>query len=368
MKKVLFLIPTLGGGGAEKVLINLVNHMDQKRFDITVMTLFDLGPHRKNLAAHIHYRSCFKHMPAGNSHMMKVLSPRALHQWLIKDHYDIEVAYLEGPAARIISGCSDSSVKKYAWIHCTMKDSKMYGASFRSLKEAERCYRQFNKIVCVSEAIKAAFSQVSGIKKGLTVLYNTVDSESIIKASRENPEHKIDKNTVNLITVGTLKQVKGYDRLLRISKHLNDEGILFHLFIIGDGGMKADMLNFISDNNLKGSVSLLGFQQNPYKYLASCDLYVCASYSEGFSTSATEAIIVGTPVCTTDVSGMRELLGEHNEYGLITENDEEALYKGIKKLVLTPDLLEHYKKQAVLRGLQFDTRKTVKKVEALFGG
>ena len=366
MKKVLFLIPTLGGGGAEKVLINLVNHMDQKRFDITVMTLFDLGPHRKNLAAHIHYRSCFKHMPAGNSHMMKVLSPRALHQWLIKDHYDIEVAYLEGPAARIISGCSDSSVKKYAWIHCTMKDSKMYGASFRSLKEAERCYRQFNKIVCVSEAIKAAFSQVSGIKKGLTVLYNTVDSESIIKASRENPEHKIDKNTVNLITVGTLKQVKGYDRLLRITERLQAEGFCFHLYVLGDGLMKKDLEDYIIQCGLEKNVSLLGFQSNPYQYVSRCDLYVCASYSEGFSTSATEALIVGTPVCTTNVSGMKELLGDQNEYGLVTENSEKGLYEGVRRLLDSPELLAYYREQALVRRNDFNTTRTVKEVEKLF--
>ena len=68
-------------------------------------------------------------------------------------------------------------------------------------------------------------------------------------------------------------------------------------------------------------VDFLGYQTNLYKYVAKCDLFVCASHAEGFSTAATEALILGVPVCTVEVSGMKEMLGENNEYGIITEND-----------------------------------------------
>ena len=110
-------------------------------------------------------------------------------------------------------------------------------------------------------------------------------------------------------------------------------------------------------------VKFLGYQLNPYKYAAKCDLFVCASYAEGFSTAATEALIVGTPVCTVEVSGMKEMLGENNEYGLVVENNEEALYQGIKKLLDNPELLKHYKKKAKERGKMFSTEKTVNAVQ-----
>ena len=118
MTKILFLIHDLGPGGAEKVLVNLVNHMDREKFDITVMTLFDVGVNRQYLAEHIHYRSCFKKMVRGNSHFMKALTPGQLHRWLIRDRYDVEVAYLEGPSTRIISGCPHSDTRLYGWVHC----------------------------------------------------------------------------------------------------------------------------------------------------------------------------------------------------------------------------------------------------------
>ena len=76
--------------------------------------------------------------------------------------------------------------------------------------------------------------------------------------------------------------------------------------------------------------------------------------SKGFSTAATEELIVGTPVCATQVSGMDELLGD-NEFGLITENDEEALYAGIKQLLDDPKLLERYRQQAKRRRTDFST-------------
>ena len=90
---------------------------------------------------------------------------------------------------------------------------------------------------------------------------------------------------------------------------------------------------------------------------------MCASFAEGFSTAATEALIVGTPVVTVEVSGMKEMLGENNEYGIVTENDEQALYEGIKKMLTTPGMLEDYAKRAEERGKYFSTENTVKAVE-----
>jgi glycosyltransferase involved in cell wall biosynthesis len=86
---------------------------------------------------------------------------------------------------------------------------------------------------------------------------------------------------------------------------------------------------------------------------------------EGFSTAATEALIVGTPVCTVEVSGMKEMLGENNEWGIVTENDDEALYQGIKQLLDAPEMLAHYKKQAEIRGKHFSTERTVAAVEQM---
>ena len=125
------------------------------------------------------------------------------------------------------------------------------------------------------------------------------------------------------------------------------------------------MEQWVNEQGLQGSVTFLGYQTNPYKYVAACDLFVCASHAEGFSTAATEALIVGTPVITTRVSGMEEMLGSNGEYGIITENDEEALYQGIRDMLTTPGKLEHYKEKAKERGSYFSTEQTVAAVEEM---
>ena len=362
--KVLFLIHDLGQGGAEKVLVNLVNNMDQIKFDITVISLFGGGVNEQFLKETIRYKTIFKKTFPGNSKVMKLFSPKLLHKMFVKDTYDIEVSYLEGPSARIISGCPSKETKLISWIHCTMESPKQIAKSFRNLEEAEQCYNAMDKLIFVSEGVRDSFRYNCNYDGLTKVLYNTVESERILNMSRENAD-EIKKDKIGLIAVGTLKPVKGFDRLLRVVKRLYEDGYPIHLYILGVGPQQKELEQFIEDNSLMEGVSLLGYQTNPYKYVAKSGLFVCSSLSEGFSTAVTEALIVGTPVCTVDVSGMRELLGNNNEYGLITENDEEALYKAIVNLLDNPERLEYYKKQAKDRGRLFNTENTVRAVEEM---
>lgn len=364
MKKVLFLIRDLGHGGAEKVLVNLVNHMDRNKFDITVMTLFDEGINKQFLAPHIKYKTCFKKSFPANSHFLKLFSPIHLHNHFIKDNFDIEIAFLEGPPTRVISGCKNKNTKLLSWIHCTQKTKNDIAIGFRHFAEAKNSYNQFNKIVFVSESTKKAFNKHIPIEESI-VLYNTNDSETIIKESSESVTVTFNDKKVNIVSTGRLIPVKGYDRLIKLHSRLINEGYSIHTYILGEGsdGYKSELKKMINDNNISDSFTFLGYQTNPYKYVSKADLFVCSSYSEGFSTAATEALIVGTPVCTVEVSGMKEMLGYNNEYGIITENSEEALYQGIKSLLDSPELLAHYKEKAIERGKFFSTEKTVKAVE-----
>lgn len=367
MKKVLFLIHDLEHGGAEKVLVNLVNNMDKSKFDITVMTLFDVGINRQFLSSAITYKSCFSKMVRGNSRLMKVFSPRQLHKLLIKDKYDIEISYLEGPCARIISGCPNKETKLISWIHIEQKTRKRASASFRSYDEAIACYRNYDRIICVSEMVKKDFESIFQINVPSQVLYNTNESKKIIElASKGIEDERFLTNEIKLVGVGKLLKNKGFDRIERIVYRLINEKYPVHLYILGIGPEKDNLEKYAENNGIADKVTLLGYQTNPYKYVARSDLFVCASFAEGFSTAATEALIVGTPVCTVEVAGMKEMLGENNEYGIVIKNDEDALYKAIKKLLDSPELLAQYKKAAIRRGTVFSTEKTVQAVEELF--
>ena len=364
-KKILFLIHDLHHGGAEKVLVNLVNNLDPERFEVHVTAIFGGGVNEQFLKPHIRLRTIHARCFPGNSQMMKLLTPRQLHRLYVKEHYDVEVAYLEGPASRIISGCTDPGTKLVTWIHCTMQSQGYFNGSFRSNREALDCYSRFHRGIFVSRGVLDAFREYCPMDR-MQVLYNTNETAQMLeKALEPVPEGTFRSGETKLMAMGKLVPVKGFDRLIRIHSRLRREGYPLHTCILGEGDREAELKALARSEGTEDSVTFLGYQTNPYKYVAKSDLFVCSSHSEGFSTAATEALIVGTPVCTTEVSGMKEMLGEHNEWGLVTDNDEEALYAGIKKLLDDPALLTHYKHQAALRGRDFSTAETVRAVEEM---
>lgn len=363
--KILFLIHDLGQGGAEKVLVNLVNNMDRTKFDISVTVLFGGGVNEQFLKSDIHFHMVFPKQIPGNSKLMKILSPRQLHSICVKQHYDIEVSYLEGPSARVISGCKDVTTKLVSWIHVEQHTMDKLAGSFRSAEEAKCCYNSFDQTVCVSQYVHNDFCSILNFQKPCSVLYNTVESDKIIQLSSENTDELNNMDGIRLVAVGSLKPSKGYDRLLRIIKRLKQEGYPVHLYILGIGPLQQTLEKYIEENLLENNVTFLGYQPNPYKYVAKCDLFVCASHAEGFSTAATEALIVGTPVCTVEVSGMKEMLGDNNEYGIVTKNNEDDLYQEIRRLLDDSAYLDYYRKQANIRGKNFSTENTVQAVEEM---
>lgn len=366
MKKILFLIPTLSHGGAEKVLVNLVNNIDETKFDITVQALFDGGVNKQYLKPHIKTKSVFKKVFPGNSRIIARFSPEFLYKRFIKDHYDIIVSYLEGPTACIVSGCTDEDTKLVSWIHCKMDTEKAASVGFRNFKEAKKCYNKFDYTACVSQWVKDYFVKTFDYKKPIGVLYNTIETAEIIEKSDEPIEDiKLDKDVFNIISVGKIIAVKAFMRLAHIHKKLFDDGVKNHIYILGVGDERPKIEKYLAENNLTNTFTFLGYNTNPYKYVKACDLYVCSSLSEGFSTSVTESLIVGTPVVTTLCSGMQEMLGENNEYGIVTENNEDALYEGVKKMLTTHGMLEDYAAKALDRGKYFSTEKTTKAVEKM---
>ena len=365
-KKVLFLIPTLMNGGAERVLLNLVNNLDYDTFDVTVKTIMNVGRYQHMLDSHIHYEWIFPNLRRASRLYFNLFSPEYLYNKYVGDKYDIVVSYLEGMTARIISGCKNPSTKKISWIHIELNTKRDFSIGFRSYKEAQRCYNSFDEIACVSASVKKSFENISGICDKTKVIYNTNDTYDILKKKDEVVDDFFPSADVyNICSVAKVVKTKGYDRLARIHKKLLEAGVNNHVYIIGTGNEQKSIEDFLQKNGLISSFTFLGYKENPYKYISKCDLYVCSSLREGFSTAVTEALVVGLPVVSTNCSGAYELLGENNEYGIVTDNNEDALYNGIYKMLTEEGLLEMYKKKSTQRAAFFSTKNTVKSASQL---
>ena len=366
MKKILFLIPSLKHGGAEKVLVNLVNNLNPEKYHLTVQTIFDEGVHREALSSGVRYRPGLKHQFRGNSHVLKLFSPRGLYRFFVKEEYDIIVSYLEGITTRIASGCTNPETKLVCWLHTEMATPKAGAVGFRSVSEARKCYEKFHRVVAVSRRVREQFLKNVVQTVPVDVLYNTNETEKILALSTAEPEDYVfEPGIPHVCSVGRLGPVKGFDRLLNAHHRLLEEGLNHRILILGTGEDQEKLIRTARQYGVENSFRLLGFSKNPYQYLSKCDLFVCSSRREGFSTAVTEALVVGTAVVSTDCSGARELLGDNDEYGLVAENSEEGVYQGMKRMLSNPALLARYKEKAKERGSFFSRTETVRAVEEM---
>lgn len=364
-KSILFLIPTLGGGGAERVLINLVNNLDPKKYVITVQTIFRGGVNAKYLKQRITFiEGKIKQFPA-NTYLLKIFNPTFLYRCIVGKRYDIVVAYLEGPAARIVSGCPYKDSKLISWVHVEQHTLKAASHSYRSMMEVKRCNAKFDATVCVAESVKNDFLSIFPEVENCIVLYNTNEDEMIRQQGSEVVTDLQLCDEPNVFSVGRLTEAKGYDRLIKVHKRLIDEGVKHHVFVLGTGDMKP--LDFqVKALNVQDTFHFLGYKDNPYKYVSKADLFICSSRREGFSTAVTEAMILGVPVVMTECSGAFEQCGHNNEYGIVVHNSIDGIYEGLKTLLSDHNLLQQYKQKAVERGEIFSKIDTIKAVEHLF--
>ena len=367
MISVLFLIPTLDRGGAENVLVNLVNNLDQNKFKITVQTLFDKDAQKDKLRKGIEYKSFLHNQFRGNSRLLARFPASWLYKLIVKKQYDVVVSYLEGPTTHILAGCPFPDSKRIAWVHVQMDNIRQLSVGFKSDTEAIKAYRAFDKVVFVANTVKQSFETVAGVSfENATVLYNTLNSDEILEKGREPLiSGEFAEDEFNIVSVGRIISAKGYDRLAHIHKRLIDEGYKCHTYILGSGADRDNIENYLRENHLTDTFTFMGFKENPHKYVEKADLFVCSSRREGFSTAVSEALVLGVPVVSTNCSGAYELLGKNNEYGIVTDSDEESLYLGIKSMLDAAERLGVYRKLAKERGAFFSTENTVNAVEEM---
>jgi glycosyltransferase involved in cell wall biosynthesis len=364
--KILFFITSLEGGGAEKVLVNMVNHMDKKKYDITVQCLFDVGVNKQFLSPNVKYKYIFKHIIHGNVIILKFFSPKFLYRRMIDEKYDIVVSYFQSPTTRIVAGCTDKDVKLVQWIHNEFHDRERIAVCYRNMAECTTLQKRFDANVYVANTVKESYlSTFPELEKNDYVLYNVVESDMIRAKAGEQVESELYNREFTLISVGRMVPQKSFDRLLNIVNRLKKDGYDFRLLLLGSGTLKNRLEEQAQRLGIKDNVTFLGYNINPYKYIKNADLFVCSSLHEGFSTAVTESLIVGTPVVTTMCSGMEELLG-NNEFGVIVDNSEDALYQGVKDLLSNQDKLQYYRKKARERGEKFEVSETINSIEKFF--
>lgn len=374
MRRILLLIENLVDGGAEKVLSVLVSNLDKKKSDITVITVTDGGVYEPIVKRHCHYRSVLAnddYKAGGWKKLWYILKYKLIYsfpapiayRWMIHEEYDVEVAFVEGFATRLIAASPNKCSKKLAWVHTDMEKNPYASASYKSEAEHRAAYEKYDRICCVSQSVKDVFNKMFFDDKRVVVQYNPVDSAEVMRKGKE-PVELTPNPTLQLGTIGRLEEQKGFIRLLDCLGRLKCKGYQFNLWIVGEGSQRPQLEALIKKYQMQEQVKLLGFQENPYKYMDKCDVFVCSSYAEGFSTAATESLILGKPIFTTDCAGMQELFGAE-KCGEIVPNTDEALYEMLENLLSGKWKAADYTGAVARRAPDFDIKKRMQEIEKI---
>lgn len=388
MKKLLFVVHTLQVGGAEKVLINLLKKIDKKKYSITVLSIVNDGVYIndliniKGIKYQYLFNVFFRKSRENKKSIFHKLSkksmdliwkvyillikyfPKLLYKIAVKDKYDVEIAFLEGKVSKFVANSTNPESKKIVWIHTDINNNPKINA-FKNLHEEKETYKKFNKIICVSEEVKNKFIKKTGIKNNLYVQVNPICTNEILEKANEPITENLNRNGKIICSVGRLVEEKGYDRLLEAHNKLIKESIIHSIWIVGEGKERKNLEEYIKSNNLEDTVNLIGYTQNPYKYVKEADIFVCSSRIEGLSSALIEATILEKIIVSTNCPGTKEILGEDGQTALIVDNNTNELYKGLKLILTNPSLRQKYSKNIKERSKIFDIDKVMLDIEKI---
>lgn len=387
MKKLLFVINTLGYGGAERAMLDLFEVIKDEPYDISLFVLTGQGELIHELPSHIHllnqnYRDISVLTDEGRKQLMKSVLQAGVGKglffrrsgylvknlvrmlehkhvmldklcWRIlsdgapefKEEYDLAVAYLEGGATYYVADHVKTK-KKAAFVHID------YGQAGYNRNLDQGCYEKFDHIFTVSDEVKEHFLTVyPEYMYKVSVFNNLINRDRIERNSLEGKGFDDDFTGYRILTIGRLAQQKRYDiaiETMRLLKQKTDVPVRW--YVLGEGELRNKLQGLIDKYGLTDDFILEGVRKNPFPYYRNCDLYVHATGYEGKSIAIQEAQVLGKPVLATDCSGNREQIQQGID-GRLCALDPEVISDEIVWMIQHPDVCREYGKQAQKRVL-----------------
>lgn len=318
--RIVFILPSLAGGGAEKVLLNLLDNIDDFRFEPYLILLNDHGPlkpklNKKNIIVlnKVRMRNSFFSL----IREIKSLKPEVIFSTF--PHITLPLLFIK-----------NSFFKKTKFItrEPNMLDKSLDNSPYSFLiKILHKFYsNRSNKIIVTSKMMKKDFLK-RGIKENkLALVSNPIDYKKLRKIDFLK-RHKGEG--LRLVFVGRLVYQKGIDRVIPLLKSNHN----IHLTIIGDGPYKERVNKLVNKYNLYKQVKFLGFLYNANEYVAAADYCILPSRWEGLPNVALESLILGTPVLTfQEVVGLYDIKSHVSDKKLIFFKDEKEMAENLSNL------------------------------------
>lgn len=368
MKKILFVVNTLGRAGAETALLELLRRLDSSEYEVSLYVILAQGEMIGELPSHVKLKnrrfnsqsvmtgkgkraiavticsSFFRnggypgkiHSIVSNFADMertgKIQTEKLLWRMLsdgaerLNEVFDLAVAYLEGASAYYVADHVKAR-HKVGFIHI---DYRSVGYTRRMDRD---CFRSFDRIFGVSDEVREHFLLVYPEYATKTkVFYNMIDQERIRRRAQERGGFADGYRGARILTVGRLTYQKAYDIAIEAMKLVKDAGFDARWYVLGEGDQRRQLMKKIASLSLQEEFVLLGAVTNPYPYYMQADLYVHATRYEGKSIAIQEAQTLGCAVIASDRNGNREQITDGQD-GILCELTPRAIAKSIMELL-----------------------------------
>lgn len=366
-KKILIIHSALGGGGAEKVLIDILKNFDYTHYDVSLFLLVRKGIYINEVPNQVHFiqeqvkifpRWCSRLMIKAN--IWGIYLKHAVRKIFFNSYFDTIISFMEGPAAKCHSYLFDKADKHISWVHIDLLKQHWSKLFFPLKGEEKNFYKKIDTIIFVSQSAQKSFCNLFNFPSNIgNVIYNLIDRKSICAkaASEYHPKKKF-----TICNVGRLTKQKRQDRIIEIASLLKKDGYDVDFWILGKGELGDTLKEKSKVLNVESMIHFLGFQKNPYSYIKSSDLFLLTSDMEGFPLVVAEALCLGKPVVSTNITGPNEQL-DNGKYGILTSFDTVGIANVLKQLIDNPALLKSYAEKAEYRGRTFfDVEQVMKQI------
>lgn len=374
-KRILFVYGKLVGGGAEKVLIDILRNIDYNRYEVDLALVERGGVLENDVPKEVNIIELWEknspHYFLGVKFSLHLhwngLMKQRMNSKRLRKAYDAEIAFLEGLPSKLVA-MRKSPSPKISWIHVDLFSEHRSKNFFYSNREEERAYSGMDKIICVSNNCREGFLRVFPSLVGkTTMIYNPIDTHNILAKAKE-PITETDgiftKNRTNVIIVGRLSGEKNPYRVIEAATLAKEKELPIKFHWLGEGELLEGLLKEREMRKLEENIEFHGFKKNPYPYIANADILLLPSDAEGFGLVLCEAMTLGIPVVSTPTAGPKEIIGE-NEYGLLADFSASDIIEKIQKLVEDENLRKRLIEAGKKRAEDFSVASALKNLDLL---
>ncbi len=321
--RCLFVLPSMGGGGAERVVTTLLQHLNAAKFDLHLAVARNSGPNRNRIPEHVTVHD--------------LAAPRVLRS-IVPLLRTIRRIRPQVVFSTLLHMNLATAISRPFWprgIRLVVRETNLVDRTLGTTGMARgtrRCvwrnlYRQANTVVCQTSYMRVDLQRAFKLPAAqLTVIPNPVDFDAIATAMGRQPDpheqpgrtanrqpfatrHHFAKQGPHVVALGRLRRVKGTDRLLAAFPRLLSRHPTAQLWLLGDGPCESALRAQAATLGIGTRVHFVGYQSNPFPWLATADLMAVSSYAESSSNAILEAVACGCPtVAARHPGGTQEML------------------------------------------------------------